>query len=104
MRKFDSMYDETPDDRCRRLEHELARQQLKTDMAELEALAWRWKCADLFSWYYRRAADKALKRGDIPTARRYLMKAAKALNVGCFVYFALIIAVVVFMVIRLKKH
>ena len=104
MRKFDSMYDETPDDRCRRLEHELARQQLKTDMAELEAFAWRWKCADLFSWYYRRAADKALKRGDIPTARRYLMKAAKALNVGCFVYFALIIAVAVFMVIRSMKH
>ena len=104
MRKFDSMYDETPDDRCRRLEHELARQQLKTDMAELEAFAWRWKCADLFSWYYRRAADKALKRGDIPTARRYLMKAAKALNVGCFVYFALIIAVAVFIVIRQMKH
>ena len=98
------MYDETPDDRCRRLEHELARQQLKTDMAELEAFAWRWKCAGLFPWYYRRAADKALKRGDVPTARRYLMKAAKALNVGCFVYFALIIAVVVFMVIRQMKH
>ena len=32
------------------------------------------------------------------------MKAAKALNVGCFVYFALIIAVVVFMVIRSMKH
>ena len=32
MGKFDSMYDETPDDRCRRLEHELARQQLKTDL------------------------------------------------------------------------
>ncbi len=55
------MNDETPDDRCRRLEHELACQKLKTDMAELEALAWRWNGADLFSWYYRRAAGKALK-------------------------------------------
>ena len=95
---------ETPEERCRSLEHELVRQQLKTDMAELEALAWRWKSADLFSWYYRRAAGKALNRGDFPAARRYLMKAAKALNVGCFVYFALIIAVVVFMVISVMKH
>ena len=43
----------------------------------------------------RQAAREALERGDIESAKKHLASAEKSFNIGCLVYIALIIVILI---------
>ena len=86
---------ESPEERCQRLERELARQKLKTEIEALSAADHFWTHGNLFSMLDRQAARNALERGDIEAARKHLSNATTAFNIGCIVLVIALIAVIV---------
>ena len=87
--------EETPEERCQRLEHELARQKVKTEIEALSAADHFWTHGNLFSMLDRQAARNALERGDIEAARKHLSNATKAFNIGCIVLVIVLIVIIV---------
>lgn len=89
--------EETLEERCKRLERELARQKLKAEIEELSAAEHFWfSGGNPFSMLFRQSARNALERGDIESAKRHLASAEKSLNVGCLLF---IIAFVVILLL-----
>ena len=86
---------ESPEERCQRLERELARQKLKTEIEALSAADHFWTHGNLFSMLDRQAARNALERGDIEAVRKHLPNATTAFNIGCIVLVIALIAVIV---------
>ena len=89
--------EETLEERCKRLERELARQKVKIEIEEQSAFQHFWfRGGNLFSMFYRQSARDALERGDIESAKKNLASAEKSFNVGCLLY---IIAIVVILLL-----
>ncbi len=90
--------EESTEERCRRLERELERQKLHSQIEELSAADHFWTRGNLFSMLDRQSARAALERGDFDAARRYLAKAEKWFNIGCLIQIAIAVAVVLFLI------
>ena len=89
--------EETLEERCKRLERELARQKLKAEIEEQSATEHFWfRGGNPLSMLDRQAARNALERGDIESAKRHLASAEKSFNVGCLLS---IIAIVVILLL-----
>ena len=89
--------EETPEERCKRLERELALQKVKAEIEEQSAFQHFWfRSGNLFSMFYRQSARDALERGDIESAKRHLASAEKSFNIGCLLS---IIAIVVILLL-----
>ncbi len=89
--------EETLEERCKRLERELARQKLKAEIEEQSAVEHFWfSGGNPFSMLFRQSARNELERGDIGSVKRHLASAEKSLNVGCLLF---IIAFVVILLL-----
>ena len=89
--------EETLEERCKRLERELALQKVKAEIEEQCATEHFWfRGGNLFSMLDRQAARNALERGDIESAKRHLASAERSFNVGCLLF---IIAFVVILLL-----
>ena len=89
--------EETLEERCKRLERELALQKAKAEIEEQCATEHFWfRGGNLFSMLDRQAARNALERGDIESAKRHLASAERSFNVGCLLF---IIAFVVILLL-----
>ena len=84
---------DTPEERCQRLERELAREKVKAKIEALAATDHFWTRGNPFSMLERQSARQALERGDIDAAKAHLAKADRAFAVGCLV---VIVACIVF--------
>lgn len=88
--------EETLEMRCQRLERELARLKIKAEIEEQSATEHFWfRGGNLFSMFNRQAAREALERGDIESAKKHLDSAEKSFNIGCLLYIALIVVVLI---------
>ena len=88
--------EETLEMRCQRLERELARLKIKAEIEEQSATEHFWfRGGNLFSMFNRQAAREALERGDIESAKKHLASAEKSFNIGCLLYIALIVVVLI---------
>ena len=88
--------EETLEMRCQRLERELARLKIKAEIEEQSATEHFWfGGGNLFSMFNRQAAREALERGDIESAKKHLDSAEKSFNIGCLLYIALIVVVLI---------
>ena len=88
--------EETLEIRCQRLERELARMKVKAAIEEQCATEHYWfRGGNLFSMLDRQAAREALERGDIESAKKHLASAEKSFNIGCLLYIALIVVVLI---------
>ena len=90
--------EESTEERIRRLERELTRQKLNSQIEELSAADHFWTRGNLFSMLDRQSARADLERGDFDAARRHLAKAEKWFNIGCFVQMAVVVAIVLFLI------
>jgi len=82
--------------RCQRLERELARLKIKAEIEEQSATEHFWfRGGNLFSMLDRQSAREALERGDIESAKKHLASAEKSFNIGCLLYIALIVVVLI---------
>ena len=90
--------EESTEERIRRLERELTRQKLNSQIEELSAADHFWTRGNLFSMLDRQSARAAIERGDFDAARRHLAKAEKWFNIGCFIQIAVVVAVVLFLI------
>ena len=90
--------EESTEERCRRLERELERQKLRSQIEELSAADHFWTRGNLFSMLDRQSARTALECGDFDAARRHLAKAEKWFNIGCLIQIAVVVAVVLFLI------
>ena len=90
--------EESTEERIRRLERELTRQKLNSQIEELSAADHFWTRGNLFSMLDRQSARADLERGDFDGARRHLAKAEKWFNIGCFVQMAVVVAIVLFLI------
>ena len=89
---------ETTEERLHRMERELARQKVKSEIEEQSAFEHFWfRIANPFSMLDRQAAREALERGDIESAKRHLANAEKSFSVGCILY-VIVIAVILLVV------
>ena len=88
--------EETLEMRCQRLECELARLKIKAEIEEQSATEHFWfRGGNLFSMFNRQAAREALERGDIESAKKHLASAEKSFNIGCLLYIALIVVILI---------
>ena len=88
--------EETLEMRCQRLECELARLKIKAEIEEQSATEHFWfRGGNLFSMFNRQAAREALERGDIESAKKHLASAEKSFNIGCLLYIALIVIILI---------
>ena len=88
--------EETLEMRCQRLERELARLKIKAEIEEQSATEHFWfRGGNLFSMFNRQAAREALERGDIESAKKHLDSSEKSFNIGCLLYIALIVVVLI---------
>ena len=88
--------EETLEMRCQRLERELARLKIKAEIEEQSATEHFWfRGGNLFSMFNRQAAREALERGDVESAKKHLDSAEKSFNIGCLLYIALIVVVLI---------
>ena len=88
--------EETLEMRCQRLERELARQRVKAEIEEQSAFEHFWfSGANPFSMLERQSARNALDRGDIASAKKHLASAEKSFNIGCMLYIALFVAILI---------
>ena len=88
--------EETLEMRCQRLERELARLKIKAEIEEQSATEHFWfRGGNLFSMLDRQSAREALERGDIESAKKHLASAEKSFNIGCLLYIALIVVVLI---------
>ena len=90
--------EESTEERCRRLERELERQKLHSQIEELSAADHLLTRGNLISMLDRQSARAALERGDFDAARRHLAKAEKWFNIGCLIQIAIAVAVVLFLI------
>ena len=90
--------EESTERRIRRLERELERQRLHSQIEELSAADHYWTRGNLFSMIARQSARVALERGDFDAARRHLAKAEKWFNIGCLIQIAVMVAVVLLVI------
>ena len=90
--------EESTEERIRRLERELTRQKLNSQIEELSAADHFWTRGNLFSMLDRQSARAALEYGDFDGARRHLAKAEKWFNIGCLMQIAIMVAVVLFLI------
>ena len=88
--------EETLEMRCQRLERELARMKVKAEIEEQSANEHFWfRGGNLFSMLDRQSAREALERGDIESAKKHLASAEKSFNIGCLLYIALIVVILI---------
>ena len=88
--------EETLEMRCQRLERELERMKVKAAIEEQSATEHYWfRGGNLFSMLDRQSAREALERGDIESAKKHLASAEKSFNIGCLLYIALIVVVLI---------
>ena len=88
--------EETLEMRCQRLERELARLKIKAEIEEQSATEHFWfRGGNLFSMFNRQAAREALERGDVESAKKHLDSEEKSFNIGCLLYIALIVVVLI---------
>ena len=97
--------EETLEMRCQRLERELARLKIKAEIEEQSATEHFWfRGGNLFSMFNRQAAREALERGDIESAKKHLDSAEKSFNIGCLLYIALIVVVLIVAAFQTKSR
>ena len=90
--------EETLEMRCQRLERELERMKVKAAIEEQSATEHYWfRGGNLFSMLDRQSAREALERGDIESAKKHLASAEKSFNIGCLLYIAVIVVVLISM-------
>lgn len=89
---------ETSEERCRRLESELARERVKSKIEAQAASDHFWMRGNPFSMLERQSAREALERGDIDSAKEHLAKADRAFATGCLVALIICIAFALFAV------
>ena len=89
----DGHAEETPEERCQRLERELEQMKVKAEIEEQAANEHYlgWGATNLFSMFGRASARNALALGDIEGAKRHLKSATNAYNIGCIVKVAILI-------------
>jgi len=95
--------DESAEERLERLEREVARANVRTDI-EKEAtndMFWR-NPLGLFAGLDRQQARQALERGDVEAAKRHLESAKRTSGVGCVVN-VIIIAIIILVVLAVIK-
>lgn len=93
----ESVRNETLEERCRRLERELARQRMKAEIEEQSASDHFWDTDTIVSMNYRQSAREALARGDMESAKRYMGKAEKAMDMGCVLH--VLVPLIVFLIV-----
>lgn len=87
---------ESLEKRCQRLERELARMKVKAEIEEQSATEHFWfRGGNWFSMLDRQAAREALERGDIESAKKHLADAEKSFNIGCLLYIAFIVVILI---------
>ena len=97
--------EETLEMRCQRLERELARLKIKAEIEEQSATEHFWfRGGNLFSMLDRQSAREALERGDIESAKKHLASAEKSFSIGCLLYIALIVVVLIVAAFQTKSR
>ena len=97
--------EETLEMRCQRLERELERMKVKAEIEEQSATEHFWfRGGNLFSMLDRQSAREALERGDIESAKKHLASAEKSFNIGCLLYIALIVVVLIVAAFQTKSR
>ena len=97
--------EETLEMRCHRLERELEQMKVKAAIEEQSATEHFWfRGGNLFSMLDRQSAREALEHGDIESAKKHLASAEKSFNIGCIVYIAIIVVILIVAAFQTKSR